>query len=53
MDSTLTTNLLTTRRSVFGDVWLKNVSNNATNKFNNYIVTTHQADSFYKNFTTI
>lgn len=53
LDSTLTTNLLTTRRSVFGDVWLKNVSNNATNKFNNYIVTTHQADSFYTNFTTI
>ncbi len=53
LDSTLTTNLLTTRRSVFDDVWLKNVSNNPVNSFDNFIVTTHQADSFYTNFTTI
>lgn len=51
LDSTLTRNVLTTRRSVFDDVWVKNVSNNPQKTFDNFVVTTYRADDFYTDFT--
>jgi len=53
LDSELASNVLTTRRTIFGDVWTKNVSNNPQKTFDNFIVTATQATPEYVKFTTI
>jgi spermidine synthase len=53
LDSDLATNILTSRRHVFGDVWTMNVSKNPQKTFDNFIITAIQTTPDYSNFTKI
>jgi spermidine synthase len=53
LDSDLATNILTSRRHIFGDVWTKNVSNNSQKTFDNFIITAVKPTPDYTNFTNI